>query len=547
MDIKRKIPKSSTNKNNQRGRGSRRGRGRGGRGGKYKKSENEEDDLKFEKSESKNDKSEEQGDDSEGRLTVQSFILPLLSSLPEIDNEGLQDLCLQHMSKRDWEGLGRKVSQYKRRKIYAQDLFEGFEDFVGRKMAFVLFGHFTKTIENPKTVIDLENELFHQALDIPFAHNCLLKGNKTYVRLFEKIRNSIAENIFKRFDAGLLNEKNSIKKDQNILFQFIGCIKAMHFKEILKFKYLSNFVENDKTVEIIKQALFEPFDKLEEKLSTIPNIDILMSFIYFNLAVSRFDGKVVTNHKSKINPNLNKLFLRHYPDYAGEYKLEIESEHEDYEVPKNKPEGFGSELTLNDVKLPNRKHIKEQFRSNNKVVDVFALNKDDVADQKLEDEDLTNRYDFPDIGGKDQQEAFAAPVKIVKNTLSVNERKLKNKTGWDRTELYVYNKKKISKMEENELFPTLGDMRMEEPEPVYKQEKISKKEEKKQKIQQANNQGWEPSPSEIFGSSTYNIVNPLAPNWLEQAQKDALERSKVNSTLTFVSKKKKKKKRGGKK
>ena len=240
----------------------------------------------------------------------------------------------------------------------------------------------------------------------------------------------------------------------------------MHFKEILKFKYLSNFVENNNTVETIKQALFEPFHKLDELLSAIPNFDILMSFIYFNLAVSRFEGKVVTNHKSKINPNLNKLFLRHYPEYAGQYKLEIESEHEDYEVPTNKPSDFGDELTLNDVKLPNRKHIKEQFKSNNRVVDVFALNKDEVADHKLEDEDLSNRYDFPDLEGKDQQEAFAAPVKVVKNTLSVNERKLKNKTGWDRTELYVYNKKKISKMEENELFPSLGDVVKEEPAPV---------------------------------------------------------------------------------
>lgn len=161
----------------------------------------------------------------------------------------------------------------------------------------------------------------------------MINGNKTFADLFKKITRVLAENTQARFTAQVIDNKKPFKKEKSIIFQFIGCIKAMNFSDILRFKYLSNFCQDENTVDIIKQVLFVRKDKVNEKLSEIPNLDIILSFLYFSLATSRFEGKVIVNMLSKINPNLNKLFLRHFPTFAQERRLDIESDDEDYKIP----------------------------------------------------------------------------------------------------------------------------------------------------------------------------------------------------------------------
>lgn len=52
--------------------------------------------------------------------------------------------------------------------------------------------------------------------------------------------------------------------------------------------------------------------------------------MYFNVVCLRFEDKGKLTSQSKINPNLLKLFLRHFPKLAKEKNYELQSEDEDY-------------------------------------------------------------------------------------------------------------------------------------------------------------------------------------------------------------------------
>lgn len=66
-------------------------------------------------------------------------------------------------------------------------------------------------------------------------------------------------------------------------------------------------------------------------MDKISNVDILSIFIYFNLLTLRFENKQKIVNAQQVNPNLLKLFLRHYPQLANDEKYSLESDEEDYE------------------------------------------------------------------------------------------------------------------------------------------------------------------------------------------------------------------------
>lgn len=72
--------------------------------------------------------------------------------------------------------------------------------------------------------------------------------------------------------------------------------------------------------------------KGQNVLDRINNFDIFISFIFFNLVTLRFENKDKITNSDKLNPNILRLFLRHYPQLAKEEKYNLESEDEDYEV-----------------------------------------------------------------------------------------------------------------------------------------------------------------------------------------------------------------------
>ena len=78
--------------------------------------------------------------------------------------------------------------------------------------------------------------------------------------------------------------------------------------------------------------LISPVKRVQEMLDPISNIDILVCFMYFNVTCLRYENKSKLTNQSKINPNLLKLFMRHFPKLAKDTNYELESDEEDYQV-----------------------------------------------------------------------------------------------------------------------------------------------------------------------------------------------------------------------
>jgi hypothetical protein len=58
--------------------------------------------------------------------------------------------------------------------------------------------------------------------------------------------------------------------------------------------------------------------------------DLLVIFTYINMALVNFEIEQKSQSLLKINPNLLKIFLRHYPKYAESKNYELFSDEEDY-------------------------------------------------------------------------------------------------------------------------------------------------------------------------------------------------------------------------
>lgn len=56
----------------------------------------------------------------------------------------------------------------------------------------------------------------------------------------------------------------------------------------------------------------------------------MLIFIYLNLITIWFEDKEKIKKCTKFNPNLIKIFLRYYPDLAGEFDYNLNSDEEDY-------------------------------------------------------------------------------------------------------------------------------------------------------------------------------------------------------------------------
>ena len=111
----------------------------------------------------------------------------------------------------------------------------------------------------------------------------------------------------------------------------VGTVKQVTLKEAISFKYLGNFMQNRNNMIFLQTALTIFVKKIQQILDKISNVDILSIFIYFNLITLRFENKEKIVNAQSVNPNLLKLFMRHYPNLANDVKYRIDSDEEDYE------------------------------------------------------------------------------------------------------------------------------------------------------------------------------------------------------------------------
>lgn len=246
------------------------------------------------------------------------------------------------------------------------------------------------------------------------------------------------------------------------IFQFFGTIKKVYLDEIVELTFLSQFFEDVESLELLQDALFTEKRNLQNALNKINHKDIILCFLYFNLSAKRLKGKTVGFDKRKVNPNLGKLFLRHFESFAKDHNYNIESDDEDY-VPEVKKKNKNEENGISLKKIGNLKNpLGNNSSKTNKSKKDYTKDMNDVFvsesqnENSIKEEDLKNKFDFPQINEDlmsdlpKRNEEEEAEIILKKKGVGVK------KTGWDSNEMYVYKKKDMSKKEMNNLFPTLG-------------------------------------------------------------------------------------------
>lgn len=281
-----------------------------------------------------------------------------------------------------------------------------------------------------------------------------------------------------RFKAGHIDNKDPYKMGKDRIFQLLGCLNKASFKNIVNFLYLGNFLEDQATLSKIREMLLTSEREIHHTLNDIPNFDILICFMYFNLGASKLSGKEIENRSQKVNPNLNKLFLRHFPQFVKELKFSTESDDEDYTISKRKKSG-GAKLTNKQVKeLANDKKNKNLAKL---AKNIFVQKNGGEKDYGLHKEDLSNKFDFPTLPN---EQIKPAPKPSDEDIYKAYEIQPKGPNWGGDNELYIYNKKKMSKKEKDQNFPTLGAISSKKS---SKKSKNVKKNKKKQEEIQENN------------------------------------------------------------
>jgi hypothetical protein len=81
---------------------------------------------------------------------------------------------------------------------------------------------------------------------------------------------------------------------------------------------------------VLQKSLVVNEHQIDQGLSQMNSIDLLLVFLYLNMVILRFENKEKIKGFAKLNPNLLKVFLRYYPDLAKDLQMKIQSEGEDY-------------------------------------------------------------------------------------------------------------------------------------------------------------------------------------------------------------------------
>lgn len=420
-----------------------------------------------------------------------------LEKLPVSDMKEFEGKCMREIMPNKFQQLKQRINTYKENRITEGELFGNFQKIFGNRDAFEFFAYFIKTIKEDY-YFDLEDELIYRCNKLRTEHLCILKNNKTFTDLFKKIEANIMENIFLRFENGILTNENPAKKNQMVLFQYFGVLKQMKKGEIAKLKNLSRFFESEKSMDIILESLFIPKKDFKDKLSEINNIDIIIAFLYFNIGGQKLTGLKVRLDTAKVNPNLNKIFLRHFPEFARDHRQKIESDDEDYEVEAKKP----SDIENEHINLADLGDAKKEITTRKKyeAKNLFVTDKIQKIDENtVRLDDLSNKFDFPMIN----EDMSSVPTRKAQEAQDADK-----DSGWQDSGQFLYKRSDLTNKEMNQFFPTLGDVAVSKK-PVPAKKKGKKKGKKKDKEESQNNAMN--SLNSLYGGGHFNpnTFNPI--------------------------------------
>jgi len=181
--------------------------------------------------------------------------------------------------------------------------------------------------------------------------------------------------------------------------------------------------------------------------------------MYFNLSGSKLAGKHIKSDQEKINPNLLKIFLRHFPNFAKERDLNFDSEPEDYENQAPKKNSEDNIATNSPYKKPVAKKSGNAIKTTTphevqKDVFVTDMNEEEGRAADLQERNINtkNVYEFPDLNKRPDD---CLPRKPEEPKDSFVKQSIKNK-GWNQSDLHLtYTNQKMDEKVLAQEFPDL--------------------------------------------------------------------------------------------
>lgn len=223
------------------------------------------------------------------------------------------------------------TGKFVRGELHPNDLFGEFYNAVGPVLAYKYFFLYTATVQRPEQKRALEALLMGALRLLPLRNPSSIEGCKTWEDFFGRVRLMILNEILLRIDNKSidLTKKYAIHPDR--MFQLVGSVRGARFQDLIHWKYLNNFFEQTESKQTLQRAMLVPKDKIQHLMAKLSNLDVLISFAYFDYAMKKLSAE---SRKQTVNlstnPNLLKIFMRTNEKFAKENRFKIDSDDEDY-------------------------------------------------------------------------------------------------------------------------------------------------------------------------------------------------------------------------
>ncbi len=230
-------------------------------------------------------------------------------------------------------GAVKKITyNYFKGDMSAEELFDKFSDIFSPILAFKYFYLYSFTSKKHQFRFNLIRYLDSRISKLYFKNASFILTIKNWKEFFHKYVSEISKNIIQRIESKKLKLSSTYKWTNDRLYQLIGCVKKLDIFNAIDFKFYGNFIFENNNIDMMKNLMTVNQLRIQNVLNRISNMDILISFLYFNLITLRFEDREKITNAKKVNPNLTKLFLRHFPQIAQDEKYNLASGDEDYNM-----------------------------------------------------------------------------------------------------------------------------------------------------------------------------------------------------------------------
>ena len=374
---------------------------------------------------------------------------------PACTFKAFEGFLVQLLRREEESSLLKSIAAFQNRKASPADLFDAFAKIFGPVLCYKYFHFYSRTFDDKAKEEQLATELQRRLSKVPFKNQNIISKAKGWKQVFEKVSEEISHNVKRRIDTGSINLKSEYKINPMRLVQLVRSVKTLSLREIVRLKFLSNFVQDSEDKLRLQRSFLIPVEQVQEELSKIGNVDILIMFVYFSIVELLFDPKIQISDNTIVNPNLLKIFMRHFPDLAKARKFDLNSDEEDYEETTTKPSIQQAKIAHEQEKAQKSKKwetaqpVSAPKIEIKKKVQVFA------NDGNTSSVNVDNIYDFPELQGASKKPVQAKSASSNATSAGWGKSGASAK-GWGPEMTLSYQNEIIRRRALEEEFPELG-------------------------------------------------------------------------------------------